>query len=165
VDSTITNLSTAIDGITITELRQISDERGCVLHMLRCDAPEFTRFGEVYFSEVLPGNIKAWKRHRLQTQILAVPAGRIRLVVFDDREKSPTQGKLQILELGRPDAYRRVLIPPGLWYGFACIGTMPALLANCADLPHEPDESDSCSVNDPFIPYAWGPASSNSGGS
>jgi dTDP-4-dehydrorhamnose 3,5-epimerase len=164
VDSTITDLSSSIDGITITELRQISDERGSVLHMLRCDAPGFERFGEVYFSEVLPGSIKAWKRHSVQTQNLAVPVGRIRLVIFDDREESPTKDKLQVLELGRPDAYLRVLIPPGLWYGFACISNMSALLANCADLPHAPDESETCSANDPFIPYTWNLGRINSGG-
>ena len=165
MDSTIADFSVSIDGITITELRQISDERGSVLHMLRCDVPEFKGFGEVYFSEVLPGNIKAWKRHSVQTQNFAVPVGRIRLVIFDDREKSATKGKLQILELGRPDAYLRVLIPPGLWYGFACISAMPALVANCADFPHAPDESETCSVNDPFIPYTWGLGRINSGGS
>jgi len=155
VDSTITNRSTEIEGVTITELRQVSDERGAVLHMLRCDAPEFTRFGECYFSEILPGFIKAWKRHRVQTQNIAVPVGRIRLVVFDDRESSSTKGKLQILELGRPDAYLRIKIPPGLWYGFACVSSTPALLVNCADSPHTPDESELSSVDDPSIPYAW----------
>lgn len=155
MDSTITNQFIEVEGITITELRQISDERGAVLHMLRCDAPEFTRFGECYFSEILPGAIKAWKRHRVQTQNLAVPAGRVRLVIFDDRRGSPTKGKLQILELGRPDAYLRIKIPPGLWYGFTCISTVPALLVNCTDLPHAPDESELRSLNDPSIPYAW----------
>ena len=53
-----------IDGVVITELRQISDERGSVLHMFRCDSPEFVRFGECYFSELLPGAVKAWKRNR-----------------------------------------------------------------------------------------------------
>ena len=144
-----------IDGVTITELRQISDERGAVLHMLRCDAPEFMRFGECYFSEVLPGVIKAWKRHRVQTQNLAVPTGRIRLVIFDDRQSSLTKGNLQVMELGRPDAYLRVKIPPDLWYGFACISALPALLANCTDLPHAPDESELRSVNDPAFPYVW----------
>jgi hypothetical protein len=30
-----------IDGVILTELRQIIDERGAVLHMLRCDARNF----------------------------------------------------------------------------------------------------------------------------
>lgn len=144
-----------IEGVTLTELREISDERGAVLHMLRSDAPDFTRFGECYFSEVAPGAIKAWKRHRLQTQNLAAPVGRIRIAIYDDREGSGTRGKLQVLELGRPDAYLRLRIPPGLWYGFQCISATPALLANCADLPHEPAESEQRALEDPGIPYRW----------
>lgn len=147
-----------IDGVTTTELRQISDDRGAVLHMLRNDAPEFTRFGECYFSEVLPGAVKAWKRHRIQTQNLAVPVGRMRVVIYDDREDSATRGHLQVMELGRPDAYLRLRIPPGLWYGFACMGDKPALLANCADLPHDPTESELRPIDYPTIPYQWTPA-------
>lgn len=146
-----------IEGVTLTELRQITDERGAILHMIRCDAAEFTRFGECYFSEVLPGAIKAWKCHRVQTQNLAVPVGRIRIVIYDDREASSSRGKLQILELGRPDAYRRLLIPPRLWYSFACISRIPALLANCADLPHNPNESELRSISHSQIPYKWIP--------
>ncbi len=91
----MTSLESPIEGVTLTPLRQIGAERGAVLHMLRSDDLEFTRFGECYFSEVLPGAIKAWKRHRAQTQNLTVPVGRIRLVIFDDREASATRGQLQ----------------------------------------------------------------------
>ena len=129
-----------LEGVTISELRQFTDARGSVLHMLRRDEPEFTKFGECYFSEVLPGAVKAWKRHRVQSQHFAVPVGRIRLAIYDDREDSRTRGQVQTIELGRPDAYFRLRIPPGLWYGFACISDAPALLANCADLPHVPVE-------------------------
>ena len=148
------NLST-IDGVIITELRQITDERGSVLHMLRCDAPEFIRFGECYFSEVLPGAVKAWKKHRAQTQNFAVPVGRIRIVIYDDRIESISQGQLQVLELGRPDAYLRVRIPPDLSYGFTCISVTPALLTNCTDLPHDPTDSELRDADDPAIPYSW----------
>lgn len=144
-----------IDGVLITPLKQYIDKRGAVLHMLRSDAPEFIRFGECYFSEILPGAIKAWKRHHAQTQNLAVPVGRIRMVIYDNREFSSTRGNLQVQELGRPDAYLRIRIPPGLWYGFACIGTTPALLANCPDLPHDPADSEPWVANNPTIPYVW----------
>lgn len=149
-------VESVIEGVSLTELRQIVDERGAVLHMLRSDAPEFTRFGECYFSEVRPGAIKAWKRHRAQTQNLAVPVGRIRVVIFDDRLRSASRGQVQILELGRPEAYLRLRIPPGLWYGFSCISVTPALLANCADLAHDPRESELLPLDDPGIPYRWG---------
>lgn len=149
------SLDSRIEGVTLSELRQIGDDRGTVLHMLRSDAPEFTRFGECYFSEVLPGAIKAWKRHRAQTQNLAVPLGRIRMVIYDDREASATRGQVQTLELGRPDAYLRLRIPPGLWYGFTCVSSTPALLANCADLPHDPGETEARPADDAGIPYHW----------
>ena len=76
-------------------------------------------------------------------------------MIYDDREPSPTRGNLQVLELGHPDDYLRPRIPHGLWYGFACISATPALLANCADLPHDPAESELWPANDSTIPYAW----------
>jgi dTDP-4-dehydrorhamnose 3,5-epimerase len=150
----VTELS-GIEGVALTPLRQISDARGSVLHMLRADDPEFTRFGECYFSEIVPGAVKAWKRHKHQTQLLAVPTGRITLVLYDDREESPTRGRHSITELGRPDAYVRVRIPPGIWYGFRCLGDTPALIANCPDQPHDPGESEQVAIDQLPIPFAW----------
>lgn len=147
--------TTRIHGVAVYPLREIRDDRGAVLHMLRSDASDFTRFGECYFSEIRLGAVKAWKRHREQTQNLAAPVGRVRLVIYDDRSASPTRGTVDVVELGRPDAYVRVRIPPGLWYGFSAIGTSSALLANCADIVHEPSESETRSVDDPSIPYTW----------
>jgi dTDP-4-dehydrorhamnose 3,5-epimerase len=141
------NSSPVIQGLLLTPLGIIADDRGAVLHMLRCDAPEFTRFGECYFSEVHPGAIKAWKRHRAQTQNLAVPVGRIRIVIYDAREDSRTRGRCEAIELGRPDAYARLRIPPRLWYGFIGLGTMAALIANCVDAPHDPGESEAAAVD------------------
>lgn len=143
-----------VRGVTLCELRQVIDVRGSVLHMLRADASDFAGFGECYFSEVLPGAVKAWKRHRAQTQNLAVPVGRVRLVIYDEGQGTEP-GPLCILELGRPDAYRRVRIPPGLWYGFSCISSTPALIANCADLPHDPADGITRPYDDPAIPYQW----------
>lgn len=151
----LTSPALDIEGVSLTPLRQIEDARGAVLHMLRRDDADFTGFGECYFSETRPGVVKAWKLHQRQTQNIAVPIGRIRLVIYDGRAGSPTCGRLAEMELGRPDRYVRVRIPPGLWYGFTALGTDSALLANCADLPHDPSE---CEVRDPAIaniPYVW----------
>ena len=146
---------TSIDGVLVIGLRQIIDDRGAVLHHMRRDAPEFTTFGECYFSEIVPGAVKAWKRHREQTQHLAVPIGRVRFVVYDDRESSPTLGEIQVVELGRPDDYNRLCIPRGLWYGFTCLSDRRALIANCADRPHDPDDAELRPEDDPGIPYRW----------
>ena len=145
----------SIDGVLVTGLRQVVDERGAVLHHMRSDAPEFTTFGECYFSEMIPGAVKAWKCHREQTQHLAVPIGRVRFVIYDDRELSPTNGSLEVVELGRPDHYNRLRIPKGLWYGFTCLSDQPALIANCTDEPHDPTDTELRAEHDPRIPYHW----------
>jgi len=144
-----------ISGVEITPLKQIEDHRGAVLHMLRVDSPVFQQFGEVYFSEVNPGKIKAWKRHRKITQNINLPIGRLKLVLFDNRLDSPSAGKLEIHILGRPDNYYLITIPPMIWYGFQCISAMSALIVNCANLPHDPDESEIADLNTANIPFSW----------
>ena len=70
-----------IEGVVVQSLEQIVDDRGSILHMLRSDSELFTQFGEIYFSEIRSGIIKAWKRHKKQTQNQAVPINKNRLVV------------------------------------------------------------------------------------
>lgn len=143
------------EGVVLQPRREIRDPRGAVLHMLRADAPEFSRFGEIYFSEILPGFVKAWKRHRLQTPHLIVPVGRVEFVIADDRAGSPTFGLIARLTLGRPDHYDLLIIPPGLWYGWRTIGETPALIANCADRTHDPSESELSDRPGTLGPFAW----------
>lgn len=142
-------------GVYFDELKQIVDARGAVLHLWRADDPAAMPCGECYFSEVLPGVVKGWKRHCLQTQNLAVPVGRMKIVLFDERDDSVTRNQLCELELGRPDHYRRLRIPPGIWYAFRCMSEGPALIANCPDLPHDPAEGEQRPLNEPTIPYRW----------
>ena len=81
-----------IEGVKITPLRQIFDERGKVMHMLRVDSPVFTQFGEIYFSCTNPGAIKAWHLHKQMTLNYAVIYGEIKCVLYDDRPESKTRG-------------------------------------------------------------------------
>src|SRR5947209_17024448 len=103
-----------IHGVEVKPLRQISDERGKVMHMLRCDAPHFEKFGEIYFSCVWPGAIKGWHLHKLMTLNYAVPCGHIKFVLYDERAESRTRGELTELYLGESN-YALVTVPPGVW--------------------------------------------------
>ena len=143
-----------IEGVKVTPLKQILDERGKVMHMLRCDSDIFQAFGEVYFSCVYPGIIKGWHIHKRMILNYAVPYGNIKLVLFDDRPNSPTRGEIQELFLG-PDNYLLVTIPPMIWNGFKGIGTEMAIVANCASIPYDPEEIDRLDPFDPSIPYNW----------
>ena len=143
-----------IDGVIVTPLRQIDDARGKVMHMLRSDAAHFGGFGEIYFSCVYPGAVKAWHLHKRMTLNYAVPHGNIKFVLCDDRTGSPTNGEIQELFLG-PDNYCLVTVPPMIWNGFKGIGTETAMVANCATIPHDPDEILRRDPLDPSIPYDW----------
>ena len=143
-----------IDGIVVKPLRRIPDERGYIMHMLRVNDPEFEKFGEIYFSTIYPGVIKAWHLHKEMTLNYAVVSGMIKLVLYDDRESSPTRGEVQELFIGQEN-YQLVHIPPGIWNGFKGVGNQMAVLANCATLPHDPDEIARTSPFDPAIPYDW----------
>ena len=144
-----------IEGVIVQPLKQIDAHGGSVLHMMSKESKLFRQFGEVYFSEISSGIIKAWKRHKIQSQNITVPVNEIRLVIYDSRLDSKTQGKIKEYQLGRPNNYRLVHIPPMLWYGFQTLGDQKALIANCPDHPHDPGEAESVSSNSNEIPYQW----------
>jgi dTDP-4-dehydrorhamnose 3,5-epimerase len=143
-----------IHGVLITPLKQIPDERGKVMHMLRRTDPHFHEFGEVYFSVVHPGAIKGWHLHSRMTINYAVPLGRIKLVLYDERHDSPTRGELQEIFLGE-DNYSLVTVPPFIWNGFKGYGTTSAIVCNCASIVHDPDEIERLDPFSPRIPYDW----------
>ena len=143
-----------IDGVRVTPLTRIPDERGAILHMLREDSDGFERFGEIYFSLVYPGVVKGWHKHLRMTLNYAVPIGMIKLVCHDDRDGSPTRGVTQELHLGELH-YALVTIPPLVWNGFKGEGHTTALVANCSTLPHDPAEIERVDPIDNDIPYDW----------
>jgi len=142
-----------IDGVKVIPLKRIADERGAIFHMLRNDDPHFEQFGEIYFSMIYPGVVKGWHLHTKMTLLYAVPAGSIKLVLFDARV-GPTQHELMELHLGEYN-YQLVRIPPGVWNGFKGVGVQPALVANCASIPHDPSEIERCDPHGTTIPYRW----------
>ncbi len=143
-----------IEGVEVRPLQRFEDARGVVLRMLRRDDGHFEGFGEIYFSVVNPGAVKAWRRHRRVTSFLAVPIGQLRLVLFDDRSSSATAGSCLELQLGA-DNYQLVTVPPLIWTGWQGLDHIPALLANCATEPYDPDEAERRDAHDPAIPYNW----------
>ena len=71
-----------IDGVQIIPLKQICDDRGKIMHMLKSTDPYFENFGEIYFSSIYPGVIKGWHWHERMTLNYAVPVGMIKLVLY-----------------------------------------------------------------------------------
>ena len=93
-----------ITSVQIIPLKRIPDERGTVYHMLRQTDPHFIEFGEVYFASVYEGVVKGWHLHHKMTLNYVCIHGRVKLVIYDDRQGSETQGNLLEVFLG-PDDY------------------------------------------------------------
>jgi dTDP-4-dehydrorhamnose 3,5-epimerase len=143
-----------IEGVQIIPLKRIPDERGTVMHMMRVTDPHFKQFGEIYFTTIYPNVIKGWHRHHEMTLNYAVPFGRIKLVLYDEREGSPTLGNLMEIFLG-PDNYSLVIIPPEIWGGFKGMSDPFAIVANCCTHAHDPSRSMRLDPFDNHIPYDW----------
>jgi dTDP-4-dehydrorhamnose 3,5-epimerase len=144
-----------IDGVKVIPLRRIPDERGTVYHMLRSTDPHFVRFGEIYFSTVYKDAIKGWHKHKDMTLNYACIFGRVKIVLYDERNNSPTKGRLMEIYLG-PDNYSLVVIPPELWNGIKGMSEPYAIIANCCTHPHDPSRSTRLDPLNNHIAYDWG---------
>jgi len=144
-----------IQDVKIINLKKIPDERGGIFHMLKETDEHFTKFGEIYFSVCYPGIIKGWHEHTKQTQNYCVIDGMMKLVLFDNRPKSPTYKKLQEIYMGDL-RYLLVQIPPYVVNGYKCIGEKKCIVANCSDLSHEPNEMIRHDpIKNKLINYSW----------
>ena len=143
-----------IDGVQIIPLKRIPDERGTVLHMLRNTDAHFQQFGEIYFSTIYRGVVKGWHRHREMTLNYACIFGRIKLVIYDDREDSATRGELMEIFLG-PHNYSLVIIPPETWNGFKGMSEPYAIVANACTHAHDASRTSRLNPFENYIPYDW----------
>ena len=144
-----------IDGVILTPLRQINHPKGDVFHAMKRTDPGFVSFGEAYFSSILCGLVKAWKRHSRMTLNLVCMVGKIHFVLYDGREGSPTFGNYleTTLSPDKPELYRRITIPPGVWMAFVGIGEGKSMLLNVADIPHDPTEQVNIPVEESDIEF------------
>ena len=145
-----------IDGVQVKPLRVIPDERGRLMEILRSDDPFFEKFGQVYMTTAYPGVVKAWHYHKKQTDYFACVKGMMKLVLYDDREGSPTRGEVNEFFIGEHNP-QLVRIPKGVLHGFKCIGTEEAIVINCPTELYRYDDPDEYRV-DPHqndIPYDW----------
>ena len=145
-----------IDGVVEKKLKMIADERGRLMEILRCDDDFFEKFGQVYMTTAYPGVVKAWHYHKLQRDNFTVVRGAMKLVLYDDREGSPTRGEINEFIIGEHNP-ALVSIPKGVWHGFKCIGETEALVINA------PTECYNREAPDEYrevphggrIPYDW----------
>lgn len=109
------------------------------MHGIKSTDNGFNGFGEVYFSTVDLGAIKAWKLHKKMTLNLFVPIGKVLFIFLDKREDSETYLKNYKVILS-PHPYFRLTVPPGIWFGFKGLDAGINLITNVANVAHDPSE-------------------------
>ena len=143
-----------IHDVKITPLKIISDNRGKVMHMLRIDSSVFEKFGEIYFSTIYHQSIKGWHLHKESVLNYVCIKGKVKLVLYDDRERSSTKGVWQKLILS-PEDYFLVTIPPNIWNGFKGLDKEESIIANCLTQPHNESEMVRKDPFDKSFNYKW----------
>jgi dTDP-4-dehydrorhamnose 3,5-epimerase len=145
-----------IDGVEIKKLKVIRDGRGLLMEILRCDDKMFLKFGQVYMSVCNPNVAKAWHYHKVQTDFFTVVKGRTKLVLYDQRESSPTFGEVQEFDIGDANP-TLVKIPPLVVHGFAAVGDEPCHLINCCTEPYDYKSPDEFRIpyDSESVPYKW----------
>ena len=144
-----------IEGVYYYPLNIISTTGGSVMHAIKGFDENFPEFGECYFSTAQSKNPKAWKKHNRMICNLFVPQGSVRFVFFDDREESKDHGKVTDFTLSA-DNYGRLVINPGIWFGFSGITEgRESLVLNLSNIKHDPAESVRLEPGSSEIPYSW----------
>lgn len=145
-----------IQGVTTKKLKVIPDERGRLMEMLRSDDEMFTKFGQVYMTTTYPQVVKAWHFHKKQDDYITCVSGMLKLVLYDQREGSPTFGEVNEFFIGSHNPML-VKVPRTVFHGWKCVSENEAIVINVVTEPYNPAEPDEHRL-DPHnnnIPYRW----------
>ena len=145
-----------IKGVKVKKLKVMPDERGRLMEILRADDEAFEKFGQVYMTTAYPGVVKAWHYHKNQADNMAVVKGMMKIVLYDDREDSPTKGEVNEFFVGEHNPIL-ITIPREVYHGFKCISDEEAIVINTPTNTYNYGSPDEYRV-DPHknsIPYNW----------
>lgn len=145
-----------INGVKIKKLKFIKDERGRLAEILKNNDEIFEKFGQLYVTTALPGVVKAWHYHRLQSDHFFCIFGKMRVGLYDSRPDSQTFKETQeiIMTFDEPVL---VKIPPLVYHGFKCISKEEAAIINIPTEVYNYKNPDEFRI-DPYdndIPFDW----------
>jgi dTDP-4-dehydrorhamnose 3,5-epimerase len=145
-----------IEGVETKQLKQIADERGWLMEIMRSDWEQFQKFGQVYITAAYPQVVKAWHLHKKQTDNMTCIKGMMKLVLYDGREKSETKNEVNEFTIGERNLLT-VKIPPEVWHGFKTVTEEYALMLNVPTELYNYKKPDEYRLppDTEKIPYDW----------
>lgn len=144
-----------IDGVVVRQAITHPDERGTLCEVYN---PTWGLSDEplvyVYQVTIRPGQVKGFVLHRTYSDRLFFSFGTVKVVLYDDREDSPTRGMLNELHFSEQNR-SHLVIPPCVWHAVKNVGSTDALFVNCPSRPYNHEDPDKWALppDSDLIPY------------
>lgn len=150
-------LAPLINGVKIHQQVTQQDDRGTLTEIYS----PFWNFDTIpltylYAVSVYPGKIKGWAIHYDQTDRYFFYAGSAKLVLYDNRSESSTQGMVN--ELYFNETNRSVIsVPPNIYHAIQNVGKNEVLLVNFPSHVYQHNDPDKYTLplDNDLIPYQF----------
>ena len=148
-------LDEPLDGVFVTKLRRVTNEKGGLREIWRDDDPCSIAAKQAYLTVTAPGGVKAWYLHETQVDQITPISGSGKLVLWDRRRNSRATPPV-VIDLDADDPVL-VVIPAGIWHGFRANRKDPFLLLhlNGQAFDHVRIDEMRLPEDDPTIPFRW----------
>lgn len=152
-------LTDLIDGVKTIEIKNAMSDHSYVTEYYRhtYDICHERPIQHVVHVTLCPGVITAWHMHKLKSDNIVVPTGMIKLVLFDGRKESSTEGKLNVFNMS-PLRPMVVGFPPGIWHGFQnLLNSESSSFINISDGAYNYEQPDEwrLPLETPEIPFTF----------
>lgn len=152
-----------IIGVEFKLLKSFPDGRGFFREIIRHTDPFFNNrdsFGQWSHSKMQKDVVKAWHFHHIQTDWWYIPMGQAEVILYDNREESPTYQKKLVFKLGETDVYGSdtyeacVKIPTGVLHACQVLSETAHLFYITSEI-YNPQDEGRIAYNSPQIPHKW----------
>jgi len=143
----------SIDGARVLRLPNVAMPNGFMLELLRTDWPAIGPVRQINWFQLDAEAVTGWHCHTGHTDYLIGVAGKIKLALFDGRDRSRTSGATEVVRLD-PSRPTMVIVPPGVWHGLRNEGQGPAGYVQVLDslYNHKDPDSRKLPLGTPEIP-------------
>ncbi len=142
-----------IEGVKVKKLKVISDQRGRLMEILRVSETQVQPH-QVYLTTAHENVVKdkeCFHLHKQQTDFFCCVKGRIKLVLVDAREASPTKQEINEFDIGEEN-FCLIAIPKGVLHAFKSLKG-EAFIVNCIDPEYNKDDPDELRIKNEY--YDW----------
>jgi dTDP-4-dehydrorhamnose 3,5-epimerase len=150
-----------VEGVVFRPTRPVPHEDGVLTEVARASWEVLDRpITQVHVTTTYPDRIRAWGLHQQSIDRLFVVSGLVRIVVFDGRLDSPSQGHLMEVTVSERNP-GLLVIPTNLYHGWKNIGVTEAVIINMPTEMYNYDEPDALDMPwdsdaaKELIPYTW----------